>query len=57
MDHKGESKYGHMGPKIGQIQWKVSSFAQHKDRIEIQVIELKSCRILPREMLMAWNPV
>ena len=25
MDHKGESKYGHMGPKIGQIQRNVST--------------------------------
>ena len=40
-DHKGESKYGQRVPKIGHIQRKVSSFAQHK------VIELKSCRILP----------
>ena len=30
-EHKGESKYGHRGPKMGQIQRKVSSFAQHKD--------------------------
>ena len=36
-------KYGHRGPKMGQIQRKVSTTSI---KIVMQVIKLKSCKIL-----------
>ena len=40
---KGESKFGHRGPKIGKIQRKVSTTGI---KIAMKVIKLKSCKIL-----------
>ena len=48
----GGLKYGHRGPKMGQIQRKVSTTSI---KIVMQVIKLKSCKIPQGKNVYGWN--